>query len=762
MDRHSVVLGLCIAVAVGVTAPHSIGRALGAEAVARAAGSATLKKIESRLESKTGVVAIEASAPVPYVASQPDPRSFVIELRDVVAAGFDDALKIDPRHPVAGVQVENAEAADGISVTRVRMTLTHPIRPRVRSSRNLIYVEADRVDGTPTVPGLISMAGPATAIRDVRVTQRGTAVAVTLLGTARLVATSVEEPKDGPRRVVLDLPNVTSAVAAATTVKQGPVERVRIGFNPNAPLITQVTMELSRSAPYRLESSADGNDLTIVFDEPVADPIAALTPGASRFAAPPAATPSPVAAAVQAAPPVVPPVSAPQQAPPAGQAPAAQQPAPPVQPVGPAPAQPQRFTGVPISLDFQDTDLRSVLRTFADISGLNVVIDPTIQGTVDLKLTDVPWDQALDIILKANKLGYVAEGPVIRIAPLTVLADEEGQRRKLQEEQALAGQLQVMTRSLSYSRAADLIPTLTSTALSQRGSIQVDPRTNTIIITDLGDRLQRASDLITLLDRPEPQVEIEARIVQTTREYAQKIGVQWGVNGRADPALGNTTGLAFPNQGSITGRTGVTQGAPPPAPGTDAVSNLVNLGVTAATTGIGVALGSVNGAINLDVALSALERSGQGRILSTPRVSTQNNVEAEMYQGVQIPIQTVANNTVTVSFKDAALVLRVTPQITAANTVIMRIVVENASPDFSRAVNNIPPIDTQRATTQVLVSNGETTVIGGVYVSREQTLQDRTPGLHRLPLLGWLFKRNEFSDESRELMIFITPRILRL
>jgi type IV pilus assembly protein PilQ len=188
----------------------------------------------------------------------------------------------------------------------------------------------------------------------------------------------------------------------------------------------------------------------------------------------------------------------------------------------------------------------------------------------------------------------------------------------------------------------------------------------------------------------------------------------------------------------------------------------VNLGVTGATTGIGVALGSINGALNLDVALSALERNGQGRILSTPRISTQNNVEAEIMQGVQIPVQTVANNTVTVTFRDAALILRVVPQITATNTVIMRIVVENASPDFSRAVNNIPPIDTQKATTQVLVNDGDTTVIGGIYVSREQALQDRVPALHRIPLLGWLFKRNELADESRELLIFITPRILRL
>jgi type IV pilus assembly protein PilQ len=169
----------------------------------------------------------------------------------------------------------------------------------------------------------------------------------------------------------------------------------------------------------------------------------------------------------------------------------------------------------------------------------------------------------------------------------------------------------------------------------------------------------------------------------------------------------------------------------------------------------------VNGAFGLDVALSALERSGNGRLLSTPRVTTQNNVAAEMTQGVQIPIQTVANNTVTVSFKDAALTLKVTPQITAANTVIMQISIENASPDFSRAVGGIPPINTQRANTQVLVSDGQTTVIGGIYVSQEQASNDRTPVLSRIPLLGWLFKRDTLNDQSTELLIFITPRIIK-
>jgi type IV pilus assembly protein PilQ len=410
-----------------------------------------------------------------------------------------------------------------------------------------------------------------------------------------------------------------------------------------------------------------------------------------------------------------------------------------------------------VSLDFQGADLRAVLRTFSEISGLNLVIDPSIQGTVDVALRDVPWDQALDIILRANKLGYVVDGTIVRIAPLTVLAEEETQRRKLAEEQALAGELRVLTRSLSYAKAEDLTKLLTATALSQRGSIQVDPRTNTIIINDLAERLERASNLLNTLDRPEPQVEIEARIVQTTREFARRLGVQWGFNGQATPAIGNTLPLAFPNQVAVGGRTGGVQG-----PTGDQASTGVNMGITGATSAAGLALGSINGALNLDVALSAIERSGQGRILSTPKISTQNNIEAEITQGIQIPIQTVANNTVTVTFRDAALTLRVQPQITSANTVIMHITMENSAPDFSRAINGIPPIDTQRALTQVLVSSGETTVIGGIYVSREQTSQDRTPGLNRVPLLGWLFKRNEFTDESRELLIFITPKILRL
>ncbi|MDR1990562.1 MAG: type IV pilus secretin PilQ, partial [Acidobacteriaceae bacterium] len=399
------------------------------------------------------------------------------------------------------------------------------------------------------------------------------------------------------------------------------------------------------------------------------------------------------------------------------------------------------YSGDPVSLDFEQADLRAVLRVFSEISGLNVVIDSTVAGSVDVSLRDVPWDQALDIILRAGKLGYTIDGSVVRIAPLVALAEEEAQRRRLANEQLFGGAVRVFTKTLSYAHAGELAPLIIKSALSPRGTMQVDARTNTLIITDLPEAVAIAEHLIDSLDKAQPQVEIEARIVQTTKDYARQLGVAWGMAGKVDPALGNATTLTFPNKGSFDVTT--------------------DLNAPAASTAAGLALGSINGAFNLDLALSALESSGHGRLLSTPRVSTQNNIEAEIKQGVQIPIQIVSNNTVTVSFKDAALTLKVLPQITAVGTVIMKIAVENATADFSKQGNGIPPINTQSAMTTVLVADGETTVIGGIYANIQAASNDHTPGLSRIPFLNWLFKRDVVSDTSSELLMFITPRITK-
>jgi len=639
----------------------------------RAAGTSAprLTAISSRVHSEGASLVIEATAPVPYVATRHDPLTVYVDFRNVAADGLANSVAVSRKSPIAGVDVEPVESM-GAPTSRVRIVLTHPVEYRVRSERNTIVVDFDKPAATPYVAPAVrtrnGITGPLQALNTAEAPAADPIAALGLDKPAKAVKTAALERKSD----VAPLPVSPAATSAATL----------------APKL-EATSEAGQAAG--------------------------------------SATVRPTA--------------------------------PPQPPVGEQRAGTRRYTGHPISLDFQGADLRSVLRVFAEESGLNIVIDPAVQGTVDVALHDVPWDQALDIILRANKLGYIVDGTIVRIAPLSVLSDEESQRRKLGDEQALAGELRVMTKTLSYAKGEELQALLTKSTLSQRGTVQVDPRTNTIIVTDLADRLSMASDLITTLDKPQPQVEIEARIVQANKNYTRALGVQWGFLGRVDPNLGNTTNMAFPNSGNLGGRTGSTQG--PTGQTASVLPTGVNLGVPGATSAVGLALGSVNGAFNLDVALTALETAGNLRVLSTPRVSTQNNGEAEITQGVQIPIQTVANNTVTVSFKDAALTLKVTPQITSAGTVIMKISLENAQPDFSRAVNGIPPINTQRANTTVLVSDGQTTVIGGIYVSQEQTASDRTPGVSRIPILGWLFQRNRVDDTSQELLIFITPKIIK-
>jgi type IV pilus assembly protein PilQ len=734
-----------------------------------------LRAISSTLDGSRASVLVEASEPVAYVALRPDPKTLVLELRDATSAGFANGFRARPDSPIENVEVEDGRAPDGSPLARVRVAFSSRLTPRVRSQRNLIFIEADGSVAEPREPAAASdpatadsvvprAPGPpeadaATSLRSIESHVDADGVAVILEGNGRLVPRNVHETGAPDDRVVLDFHGLTPSVRTVTDVGRGNVERVRVAVNSRDPLVTRVVVDLARRTPYRIEPlRTDGRRIRVVFADDAAVTTAAAQPAPARVPVPPPAVdamtalateepdasaavrkvstlagPTPVSVAVTP----VAPAPAPEPADTAADvAPDAAVPAVHSQATaaggGLSRTGAKEFSGHPVSLDFQGADLRAVLRTFAEISGLNIVIDPAVQGSVDVALRDVPWDQALDIILRANKLGYFLDGTIVRVAPLSVLAEEEKQRRRLSEEQALSGEIRVITKTLSYARAEEVAPLLTKSALSPRGTVQVDPRTNTLIISDLQDSLDTATSLITTLDQPQPQVEIEARIVRTSRNFARELGIQWGFSGRAVPELGNTTNLAFPNRATLAGSAG---------PNGQAINlPTANPASSAAT----LALGSINGAFNLDVRLSALEESGNLKILSTPRISTQNNVEAEITQGDQIPIQTIANNTVTVTFKDAALTLKVTPQITAAKTVIMNITVENATADFGNLVNGIPPISTQRAVTRVLLKDGDTTVIGGI------------------PLLGWLFRNNIMRDENEELLIFITPRIIPL
>ncbi len=576
---------------------------------------------------------------------------------------------------------------------------------------------------------------PATAIVGVETAVRPDAVTVTLRGNGVLVPGRIREVEHFRPRLVMDFPGLAAEAAAAVPVDADPVDRVRV--DRASVELTRVVFELARPARYHFEAADPAaQGLRVVFphgagasaaiegagNAPGVFPHGAGARGAGIEEAPPGGG-SARAGAGGAAPSVA-----------AG-----------------LPGQPAEsgaaYSGDPVSMDFQNADLRSVLRVFAEISALNLVIDPSVQGEVNVALTQVPWDQAFDVILRASGLGYERDGPVVRIASLERLQQEAEARAVLAQREAEAGELVVFARTLSYARADDLVPLLTGAFLSPRGDVFTDGRTNTLIIRDLAGRLRELDDLLDTLDRVEPQVEIEARIVRAGHDSARALGVQWGLGG-------DRGGSPEPPEAGAGGTRGRLD---------ESLSTGVDLGVGAPTSSLGLALRTDDGSLGLDVVLSALESQGELQIISSPRITTQNNVPAEILQGDQIPYQTVANNTVTVQFKEAALTLRVTPRITAADTVVMQVEVENSFADFARALGSppIPAIVTQRAATTVQVGDGETAVIGGIHENTRSARNSRTPGLHRIPLLGWLFRSSTRNQSTDELMIFLTPRIVR-
>jgi type IV pilus secretin PilQ/predicted competence protein len=418
-----------------------------------------------------------------------------------------------------------------------------------------------------------------------------------------------------------------------------------------------------------------------------------------------------------------------------------------------------KYSGDVLSLKFKDADLRDVVLYLADFAGLNVVFDPEVRGMVTVDLKDTPWDQALDLILRINKMGKTLEGNVLRIAPTAVLTREKEEERKLVETQVLAGPMVTKTFTLSYSRATE-VENLLKSKMSERGEMIVDERTNTLIITEVRDRMEVLERLITVFDTATPQVSIEARIVEATSTFIRNLGVQWGFRGINDPFYGNQTSLQFPNRSLVDGAL-IPQGIVTKGVGGPLGGYGINLPAPAFTTAVGLSMANVLDTFRIDMALTALETSGDGRIISAPKVTTQNNQEAEIIQGRQIPVQTVANFTVTTRYVNAALELRATPQITAEGTIIMYIEIRNNAADFANLVNGIPPITTQSAQTTVMVPNGGTTVIGGIYRTEDSITREKVPLLHKIPILGNLFKSFARTKQTRELLIFITPRIIR-
>jgi type IV pilus assembly protein PilQ len=420
------------------------------------------------------------------------------------------------------------------------------------------------------------------------------------------------------------------------------------------------------------------------------------------------------------------------------------------------------YIGQRISLDFKDADLANVFRIIAEVSNINIITTDDVQGRISVRLINVPWDQALDIILRAKSLGATQYGNVLRIAPLSAIRAEERARLDAQREvERLKVQLEadIEVIPVNYGKASDLQAKVRD-LLSEGGKIQVDDRTNVIVIRDLRKNLEEAKALIAQLDMVTPQVLIEARIVEVDTSFARELGVQWGGSYHNDGRTQfGVTGIQNPAGAFIPGQPLLN--VPPFSPTGTPVNYAVNLPASVGLgSGGGVSFGILRDNLRLDLSLSALEASGRGKVISSPKIVTIDNREAMIEQGTQIPYSTVSAAGTQTQFVDAVLSLKVTPHITPAGSVIMKMEARNDSPgEFN--VQGQPAINKKKATTEVLIQDGETAVIGGILqISRIESLS-AVPWFSRIPVLGFFFKKSTNVASNRELLIFVTPKILK-
>ena len=626
---------------------------------------------------------------------------------------------------------------------------------------------------------------------------------------------------ENPPRLVVDIPQtVNRAGHRQILVGTPPLQRIRVAQFRNDPPISRVVLDLDTMTPYKVHrrghvvevelqapgartGHARGAKAEPAESSTVALPEAAVaTANLSRPAvAPPASPPAsekapevealplldklvgrlPVLAAAR--PTIAPPPAAGSavaldhaetppldpanaaaatlptpSAPTAGfasqEAPAAEQSPPPV-PMQQEPMPGPRYTGEPISVNLKDVDLKDFFRLMHEISGLNVVLDPAVSGRVTIVLEDVPWDQALDIVLRNNGLDKQLEGNVLRIARRTTLRQEEEEVLALEQARQQAVERVTVLRTLNYSRSEQMTRTL-SKFRSPRGEIISDERTNTLIITDIPQVIPVMDDIIRQLDQRSVQVQIEARIVAASRSFARELGAQFGflysprVSGRtviqgspfAQSPLAVTT--SGPSRFSVEG---------------DQLPLFSNFPAAGATTGLALIHRTPSTA--LDFIISAAETKSLGKLLSKPTLITQSNVEASVQQGLQIPIQTTINNTISVQLAPVTLVLTVRPQVTDEGTIFLSVnVTNNTIAAGIPRINGIPALTLQQAATEVLVEDGGTVVFGGVIQNQTNLTIEQVPLLGSIPVIGHLFKRTGVSTETNELLFFITPKIV--
>jgi type IV pilus secretin PilQ/predicted competence protein len=779
--------------------------------------SAVVKDGTVRLEA-------EANGPFEYTTYRPSASLYVVDLSGVAAADPAGA-RVVASDLVKSYRVFSYSAGNKPVVrVEILLTQGVEPRLERKDNQELSLIVSRTADaGAPGVakpfsaapaivpvaakmPEMKSAGASFQTIRQVHLVQNGGETEVSISGSGPLTYQSID--LHSPDRLVLDF-----AASHLTTSEKhiasnlDPVREIRMAqFTPET---SRVVIDLREATRYSIKG--DGNTVTVTFAAkgssggntpgtaadsavvvtPQSDEVVAAGPSQPSVAAKPAEIPAPAAALPAAMTQSWSALAMPAPAPPqpkellyatnaapasvsnsanASMVPAVSSPAQPMPDPTTAPAQNApsaavaaggKYSGEPISVNLKDVDLRDFFRLIHEISGLNVVVDPSVKGSLTIVLDDVPWDQALDIVLHNNDLTKQLDGNVLRIASKETVKREAEENRDLAKAQAEAADVVTTTRVLSYAKATGIAATLKK-FLSSRGDIIADDRSNTLIIRDIPSTLPVMDNLLRQLDRKSQQVEIEARVVAANRSFSREIGTQFGM-AFANPGRTNFLGGA----GSV-GTSPITHTPAPPiivgtggssGPSSGSIPLLSNFPTGAPTSGISYSFNSANFA--LDLIITAAEDRGVGKLLSKPKVITQNNEKATVKQGTKIPVSTIVNNTVSVQFVDAVLELDVTPQITADGTVYMDVTVENDQIDAAiPRVQGIPAIDTQSAETKVTVNDGATVVIGGIIVNQQRTAIEQVPFVGSIPVLGNLFKHTSVSSTSQELLFFLTPRIL--
>jgi type IV pilus secretin PilQ/predicted competence protein len=756
-----------------------------------------INKIEPRDIDGKAEITIEGTGPIQqYTSFQlTDPLRLVVDISDADLGAFKDkiSIKSGAMNDITPSQTDN--------IARLEIGLSQAVDTKVYQSDGKLMVEiakpgeavktteeakpsAEATPAAETVAPAAPQEAPkqetaeaaptakatATVISKVNATagKGGIKVVITADGTMNPHAFMVEKPT---KKLVVDIPGVKSKVKQSVIpVRKGGLKTVRVGKHPDK---VRVVLDLTKTLNYTV--TPEGNSLIIAMGAAVA-----ATPGEKPSQERAASQDSEKATAVEkeAATPqettAVVPAQVNQDA---AEKEAAQlkEAAAPV----PLPAKKERasagkpvlgsaetallagssrYSGRRISLDLQDADLINVMRLFAEVANLNIILAPDVKGKVTVRMVNIPWDQAMDTILRMNGLGYALEDNILRIASVGALTKESEEESKSKEAKKKAEDLITRIVPINYATASGIEGTIKK-SLSPRGETVVDVRTNTLIIKDIARNVDEVVSLIRVLDKPIAQIMIEARIVEASLTFSRQIGVQWGGNFQADAAHGNPTGLSFPNSIGVTGSSAL--GATTSGNGNFLVNMPAAVGQGSGGA-IGFQFGSISKALNLDLVLSALESTGEGKVISQPKISALDNKEAKIEQGLSIPYSTTSSSGTQIQFIDAKLALTVTPHATPDNKIFLKITATKNAPDTSiLGASGQPSIRKNEATTEILLADGETAVIGGILTVNKTVNYTKVPFFGDLPLIGWLFKNESKTDTRGELLIFITPRVVK-